>query len=331
MHPFSLDLPNGSCVTGRSSQDPNASPSQTNPTDAVPLLVCVHGGSFDARYFDATPELSVERVTSLFDIPVVSIDRPSYGQTTPIPTLTADQTFIQETAKRFHNDILPSVWRKFGGKASSIILWGHSIGTATCIVIAGLHGRSQSDDDAGYPLSGLICSALGTNFKKDMPDLMKNLPQANPDGTWPAEARAALLLKPEIGLSTPESYNAGVEVNPPAPPPEVEDIFRHWHVYWRSYAKDVKVPVLYAVAEHDCFGPGWSLKDPENSESQIVDCLREFAGAFENSPAVTGGQVLRAPHNIEMSKQGKAWSIRCCGFALECAFAHETKSLELHG
>ena len=324
MHTFCIDLPDGTKVSGRSTcQNSNHSSQTSDNNAAIPLIVCIHGGTFDSSYFDSTPELSIERVTSLLNIPVVAVDRPGYGQTATLGKLEANETWLQESAKRLHNTILPVIWHKFADRANSIVLWGHSIGTATTIAIAGLHGQSQ--EAAGYPLSGLICSAIGSRYKTDMPELMEIMKHITPEGLWPADLRSKMMLKPQFGLCTPEALSAGLDVKPPAPPAEIDDIVQSFLSWRRQYSKEVRVPVLYGLPEYDCFWPEKSLDDPGNPESKLVNRLAEFAGTFERSPTVSSGIVLRAPHNIEMSKQARAWAMRCCGFALECAFAHDTE------
>jgi hypothetical protein len=44
-----------------------------------PLLVGLHGGTYDAEYFDASPEYFITRVTDPLVIPVIALNRPGYG------------------------------------------------------------------------------------------------------------------------------------------------------------------------------------------------------------------------------------------------------------
>jgi hypothetical protein len=76
-----------------------------------------------------------------------------------------------------------------------------------------------------------------------------------------------------------------------------------------EWAKDVKVPVMFGIAEHDCY---WRATE---------DHVNEMRAVFQASPRVEGGVVKGAPHNLEMSYWAQGWYARCFGFGLECAAA----------
>ena len=319
MHSFTLDLDDGSRVSGLASL-PDLPPSLD--LTSLPLIVCLHGGTFDARYYDATPALSIENITSLFHVPVVSIHRPSYGETTPIPELPPNQTFMQESAKRLNSSILPAVWRKYGTYASSVVLLSHSIGAAVAIIVSGLHTIRAAKGEAEYPLSGLIVSGLGSSWISPNDELDEINTLITPEGLWPAELRAKMMLKPQLDVCALEAVKAAIEMNPPAPPAEIGDVAAGWLGYWRTYAREITVPVLYSLPEFDCF---WPRKSLDADRGKVVDRVREFADAFEKSEAVATGTLLGAPHCVEISKQGRSWYLRCVGFAMECAMRRTMK------
>ncbi|KAJ5092600.1 hypothetical protein NUU61_007470 [Penicillium alfredii] len=79
MQPFKINLSDGATITGLLSLPPIDAQARF-----VPLVVCLHGGSYDAEYFDATPESSIARVSDALHIPVIAINRPGYCETTPL-------------------------------------------------------------------------------------------------------------------------------------------------------------------------------------------------------------------------------------------------------
>ncbi|KAJ5090268.1 hypothetical protein N7532_008952 [Penicillium argentinense] len=85
MQLFSLPLNHGGVVTGRVLLPLNPPASQF-----LPLRVCVHGGSYDSEYWDAGSYF-ITQISDALHIPVVAIDRPGYGETTPPPPLILPQ------------------------------------------------------------------------------------------------------------------------------------------------------------------------------------------------------------------------------------------------
>ena len=103
-------------------------------------------------------------------------------------------------------------------------------------------------------------------------------------------------------------------LNWPVPTGELHDINMTWLRYWREYSDRVSVPVMHALAEFDGL---WTVS-PET--------LDDYKGEFLASPKVTSEVIPMAPHCIELSLQSKAWYMKCCAFALECAIWYGLQS-----
>ncbi|KAB8079061.1 Alpha/Beta hydrolase protein [Aspergillus leporis] len=332
MHQFSLGLEGGRKLTGRLSI-PNK-PQISVSSLPLPLVICIHGGSYDSEYFDIDPQHSIFVLGELLQIPIVAIDRPGYGGSTayPDPKIRNEDldrqgtTFAQEQGKYLHSIVLPALWKEFGPKssASSMIILAHSIGGMMAVVAAASFTDANTKK---YPLSGMVISGIGCKSHMHESPGPKNGDHGNKNGqqgdgekthiffdptvkdtlmiNFPPKADQALLIDSKV-----PSYTEAL--NKPVPLGELQDVRTTWQTYWRSYAERVSVPLLYAVGGHDVF---WDSS--ERSIAQFTDVFRT------KSPRVESIVVRMAPHCIEMSLQGKAWLLRCLGFAVECTMAQK--------
>ncbi|KAF2239616.1 hypothetical protein EV356DRAFT_528198 [Viridothelium virens] len=199
MEKFSEKLPDGRTLNGLISLPLKPSASINAPH--LPLIVCIHGGTYTADYFHATPSTSITSISAPLSVPVIAISRPGYGGSTPLPPVSSSRnghTFIQDAGRHLHNVILPFLWARYGPStgSNSIVLLSHSIGSAIAIVAAALHAESRSSSAAAstattpgsgtpltaaslprsaanaggtqrpaYPLSGLITSGIGSRIR----------------------------------------------------------------------------------------------------------------------------------------------------------------------
>ncbi len=305
MASFSLTLANGNIITGSNHFPTSSSGSRIA---ALPLIVAVHGGTYTSDYFDADDDHTLRHISQALGVPVIAIDRPGYRGTSALPPTPAESTFIQEQGTYLHKHILPFLWKTHAMNlgVSSIFLYAHSIGAAVAIVAASLHARDG--DRSAYSLSGLSISGVGSNvntlpieaFQKDPRDLVGisiRIPNDQKDFLM---LGAAKLYDPAI-LKQTEKLQHDVTLE------ELYDINKLWRDYWRKYAADVKVPVLYTLAEFDEL---WNKSDQD---------VEDFAKGFVNAPPVEARRLLSAPHCIELSLQCSGLTLRTFGFAIECA------------
>ncbi len=142
MEYFSLRLANNAVVTGL--RTPAAS---DPPPKGTPLIVGLHGGSYSADYYNATPTYSASPYSAFFRVPFVAINRPGYKDSTALPdTPPEGSTFLQEEGRYLHNEILHAVWKAYAADygVSSIVILAHSLAVPMTIVAAALHATSSS-------------------------------------------------------------------------------------------------------------------------------------------------------------------------------------------
>ncbi|KAF5856997.1 hypothetical protein ETB97_006424 [Aspergillus alliaceus] len=333
---FSLDLGGSRALTGRVSI-PN--PLQTSGTSRpVPLLVCIHGGSYDSEYFDIDSKHSIFELGRSLRIPVVAIDRLGYGGSTAYPDLKNEDieergtTFSNEQGKYLDSTVFPALWKEFGPSsgAASMVVFPHSVGGMVAIIAAAMY--ANNDGMKQYPLTGLIVSGIGCkSHMHESPDSNQRSSENNNGNreslhtdeqqthmrfnpsvkdtlmlNFPPKANRELLIDPKV-----PSYTEAL--NKPVPLGELHDIRTTWQNYWVSYAEQITVPFLYGVGDHDGF---WDSS--EEGIAQFTDVFRT------SSPRVQSVVVPMAPHCVEMSMQGTAWLLRCLGFAIECTIVQRS-------
>ena len=161
MEPFEILLSNNASVTGIASLP---SRDKVDRPSTLPLILALHGGTYSANYFFADDQHSAVPLSSALGIPFLAINRPSYRDSTPLPTVPEHSSYLQEEGKYLHNEIIPAIWKRYASQlgVSSIVLLTHSNGTPGGIVAAALNAKGGS-----YPLAGLIISGHGTEWNHD--------------------------------------------------------------------------------------------------------------------------------------------------------------------
>ena len=173
------------------------------------------------------------------------------------------------------------------------------------LVAAGLY----SPDESSYTLSAFVVSGIGvkpqTKFGSAPPPLEHTGPTT---ARIPNEYKISHMLGPE-GLCSPDMVTQTPRLNHDAPVDELLDIATLWQSYWRKYAENMTVPVLYIAGAEDLM---WDMS---------VQNVQAFSEAFLRSPRVETSRIPCAPHNIEMSLQRTGFWARLIGFAVESAVA----------
>jgi pimeloyl-ACP methyl ester carboxylesterase len=304
MQTFDLRLPGGNTLAGRIYVPVQPSKSQKY----LPLIICVHGGSYDADYFDADPQHSVKFASQALHVPVISISRPSYGGSTPLPAITDGRSWGEQQGQYLNTTILPEVWREFGARsgATGVVLLAHSIGAMVATVAAGCHLGTE-----GYPLAGLITSGIGVEHVEQSRTEMIKLLSGQPESIlFDSQPKDALMLQiPHKHLVDPSVCMHTERLNKLVPTAELHDINTIWLGHWKKYSTEIRVPLMYGIGEFDGL---WVSTE---------DAVERYKSAFPNCPRIECGIIPMAPHCIELSLQGKGWLYRCFGFAYECAIS----------
>jgi pimeloyl-ACP methyl ester carboxylesterase len=125
-----------------------------------PSIVSLHGGTYDAEYFDASSEYSITRVTDPLGIPVIALSRPGYGTGMTLD-FEVNETYAERQGKYINSTILPALWKEYGelSGASALVLLAHSFSAMMATATAGSYTGTE-----GYPLAGLITSGTGAEM-----------------------------------------------------------------------------------------------------------------------------------------------------------------------
>ncbi|EGR52009.1 uncharacterized protein TRIREDRAFT_103772 [Trichoderma reesei QM6a] len=302
MDSFKLDLANGWTLRGIS----NIPPSSKSPVEYRPLIIGLHGSTYDCRYFDGDARHTALIASNAFGVPFVAIDRPGSGETTsPLPLLS-DSNFPQQTGNWLHNLIIPALWSEFGvpNGCNCVVLLCHSLGAMGGIVTGAIHAQ---DDNPSYLLGGIIASGIGDQLLPEMRENPIREPNVPPHHVrFPLEAKDALMFRP--GTVHEDILKHTERLDTPAPFVELESLRDLWVPTWKhGWARHVEAPVMFGMSEQDCFFVG--------TEEHVKVCVE----AFGSSSRVDGSLIKGAPHCMELSFWSQGWYARCFGFAMECS------------
>ncbi|PIG82258.1 hypothetical protein AARAC_000005 [Aspergillus arachidicola] len=302
MQPFKITLANNATVSGIHS----FSSTSTSSARHVPLVVALHGGTYDCHYFDATPRFSASATSASLGVPFISINRPGYGDTSSPSPIPEGSNFIAETGVWLHRYILPALWSEFGSplRCTCIVLLCHSFGSMGGIVAAAVHGKEA---EPKYPLGGLVLSGMGNEQSKSMKHSPPPQPNAGPSGVlFPLQFKDQVMFLP--GTVDSEVLDNSERLNAVSPYAEMQQFPGNWLPIWKEdWAIHVKAPVMFTLVHDDVFFKA--------TEEEVKICTE----AFRNSSRVDGSLVMGAPHCMELSYWSQGWYARCFGFALECA------------
>ncbi|KAL2836402.1 Alpha/Beta hydrolase protein, partial [Aspergillus pseudoustus] len=309
MEPFNLTLPSGGVISGR-YHFPCRDSAAAQPR---PLVVCIPGGSYGAQYFDVSGAQSVLNLSISLGIPVIAIDRPGYGDSTPAPPEDETTTsYAQSQGQYLNSTVFPALWQTFaiGAGATAIVLLSHSIGAMMATI-----ATASYTDSEGYPLAGLIASGIGSELvegpRQDMLHLLNEPADLIQFEATPKDA--IMLQLPHMNLARQEMRTFTERLNRPVPRGELQEINTAWLEYWREYTANVRVPLLHALGEYDGL---WTCS-PE--------ALAAYKAAFPQCPKVTSEVIPMAPHCMELSFQSHTWYMKCFAFALECTVSQSLR------
>ncbi|VXD01055.1 alpha/beta hydrolase [Sphingomonas sp. 8AM] len=242
-----------------------------NPPGATkPLVVCIHGGGCNARYFDL-PGFSFRERAVARGFPLLLVNRPGHGGSddAAASSFSAGAAAILKTvvdclAERSRHD-----W----------FLIGHSIGGAIAIMIAG--------EQRVAGLRGVALSGIGDRPTEQARSWVGGT--ANPlSGVALAEE---MLFGPRESYSwrAPKALRAAAE---PWRPGEVIEALEHWPYRFAPIARKVGVPVHLRLA------------DAEHIWETGAKAIARMAAAFEDAPAVDAAILPDGGHLYEVHRRG---------------------------
>jgi len=257
-----------------------------------PLLVCLHGGGYDGRYFDA-PDCSLLTRASAAGFPVVALTRPGY----PADEDSARRQPSFAAAASIIADAVSDVWDQLGGSRPGIVLMGHSIGAAVAV-----HLASQKPS---WPLLGLAISGVGDMVAPVTTELFGQLP-SDLVVEFSLDIARPLLYGPDWTLNTSTLADVvGLGVNYPSA--DLVEITNRWVDDLPKIAPAVDIPLHYVLAEFDGL---WAVS------TERVD---GFAHRFSNAPFIEASLWRGCGHNIEHHRLSEAYVRAVLTFADRCA------------
>jgi pimeloyl-ACP methyl ester carboxylesterase len=274
----------GMTFTGRRSKAANAD---------VPLVIALHGGGYTSAYFDVPGYSLLERAATL-GMPLIAVDRPGYGGSTPVPPgvplLDANAALLDH--------LIGELWAEYGTSTAGVVVIGHSIGA--CVTLAMAARRPQ------WPLLGVAVSGCLLH----VPDHF--------GGAWatsgattlesPAEQKAARMFGPDW-TRRDDMPQAAYFANVPVLTAELVESATTWPDTYRRIAPAITVPVHLRLGEYDKL---WLHDDAQ---------LASFAAALTGSPSVDATIFPAAGHAIDYHRGGPAFQLQQLSFALTGAAA----------
>jgi len=303
--PFSLKLSNNATITGIK----HIPPPSANPPPFRPLMVGIHGGTCTAHNFDVDSKHTASLASSALEIPFVAFNRLNYKDSSSFLPVPEDTTYRQLEGKWNHGFVFPALWEAFGisNGCTGLVAICHSMAVPGSIVAAALYAQ---DPAPKYPLAGLIMSGWGTTrHLRAGVNPPPETPSPGPQIRFPPEIKQVLMLsEPEFDCYDPGVVKQLAVQDTYMLLGEVVDLNAYWFKYWRQYSDAVKVPIFYAMGEHD-----WLWVATKETVQEFVDC-------FPNSERVDGNLVGGAPHALEWWWGSRGWYARCFGWGSEvCA------------
>lgn len=169
------------------------------------------------------------------------------------------------------------LWKRYEGSATGVVLIGHSMGGAIAIHMA---GQKHS-----WPLLGISATSIHTDAPAAVTAAWNSIP-AEAIIPFSREQRVQFMYGPE-GTYDPAVVDAAGKSTDMIPVAELLEVVGRWITDFPGLAAAVKVPVHYALAEHEQL---WVSTDANVSA---------FGKAFAASPKVVATRVMGSGHNLD--------------------------------
>lgn len=257
----------------------------------TPLVIALHGGTYTSTYFDVPGYSLLDRAAAV-QLPILAIDRPGYGGSSPV---TADGSIILANAEVLGH-LIGELWDRYGAGTTGVVLIGHSIGGA---VVSALAARRHD-----WPLLGIAVSGCLLEVPTESGEAWAALPDL-PVVELPSHIKDFVMFGPE-GTYRADMPAASHVADSPVPKAELLDITGGWIERVRATVADIAVPVHVRQGEHDRL---W-VTDAEQVDS--------FGKAFTGAPSVDARLVPSTGHCIDFHRAGAAFQLEQLAFALSC-------------
>ena len=261
--------------------------------EGAPLVVALPGGTYTSAYFDI-PGQSLLDVAETVGVPVIAVDRPGYGGSSPVAAGDAGGSIILANAEVLDH-LIGELWEAYGAPTDGVVVIGHSIGGAVTTAIAARH--------PGWPLLGIAVSGCLVRVPPESGDAWAALPDLE-FVELPGPVKDFVMYGPEW-TRTAAMPAAGHAADAPVPKAELLDITGGWVERMPAVAAEVRVPVHSRMGEFDHL---WV------TDAAQVDV---FKACFTGAPWVDARVVPNAGHCIDFHRAAKAFQLEQLAFALE--------------
>ncbi|MEU1983070.1 alpha/beta hydrolase [Nocardia sp. NPDC019395] len=260
------------------------------------VVVALHGGAVDARYFDCPghPEFSLLRTGQRLGYTMLALDRPGFRSSGPYADRLEDPRRRVELMYGAIDALLDGLPRGAG-----VFLLAHSAGCELAVRMAAA--------DRGAGLLGLELAGTGRRHAPEAQELLwgaNRVPGKRPAGVgkliWSPRR-----LYPEdvLGGAAVAARGSGIEAK----------ALNEWAAReFLGLAPRVRIPVRFTLGEHERV---WR-NDPAEMTA---------AGAlFTGSPRVVVNLQPNTGHNISLGYTAPAYHLTVLAFAEECLTARRT-------
>jgi len=275
--------------TGRTNVD-----AAFTPSPGAPLVIALHGGTYTSEYFDIPGYSLLDRAASR-GIPVIALDRPNYGGSSP---LESEGSVILANAEAL-DETIGSIWAEHGGDAPGVVIIAHSIGGAVATAIAA--------GQPSWPLLGLAMSGCLVRVPQESRAAWEGLPPI-PMIDLPVPMKDQVMFGP-AGTYAEDMPAASHPSNTLVPKTELLDITGGWIERRAEVCGRVTVPVHHRQGEFDAL---WVTDQGE------VD---EFRSGFGAAPSVDTALQPGSGHCIDFHLPGEQFQTAQLEFAQQCAKA----------
>jgi pimeloyl-ACP methyl ester carboxylesterase len=262
------------------------------PTAGTPLVIALHGGTYTSEYFDIPGYSLLDRAAAA-DIPVIALDRPNYGASSP---LESEESIILANAAVL-SDAIGEIWAEHGGAASGVVLIAHSIGGAVATAIAA--------SDPAWPLLGLAISGCLVRVPAESRAAWEGLPPI-PMIDLPTPMKDQVMFGP-AGTFAGDMPAASHPSNTLVPKAELLDITGTWIENRAGVSARVSVPVHHRQGEFDAL---WVTDQDE---------IDAFRAGFSAARSIDTALVLGSGHCIDFHLPGAQFQDAQLAFARACA------------
>ena len=258
------------------------------------LIIALHGGGYDARYWHADPALSLLESGARLGFDVVAIDRPGYrGSVTGSPegvnmTRQVDSVFALIAALDPSGQI-------------PVSLIGHSMGGILALMIAAdaRASRLLAVDVSGVPLR---YPPKMQEIVEQSTELAKSSPTTGEAGRDPAMLR--WMFYGHEGSYDPR-VTVGIDAQNAVPSAEMADAFNA-PSNLPPLMRQIRIPLQ------------WTIADQEKSSLGGESILAEIRELMAECPYLRTSLQRASGHNISAHHVGFAYHLRALAFFDEC-------------